>query len=124
MVSTTDKFTYNSTMLPGPSVTFRNPSARKSLCLFTEFLDVKNKTDVSPVSAAESKCKAVREDIMLWSSIPKRRRYTKINEQVKISLYIGILQNPRVVQSPSANYCFKVSIDGPSEPQLVSTFLL
>ena len=46
MVSTPEKFTNNSTMSPRPSVTVRNPSARKSLRIFTEVLDVKNKTSV------------------------------------------------------------------------------
>ena len=43
MVFTTDIFTYNSTMSPGPSVTVNNRIARKSIRLFTEVLDVKIK---------------------------------------------------------------------------------
>ena len=43
MIYTPKRFTKNSPMLPGTSATVRNPSARKSFCLFTEFLDVKKK---------------------------------------------------------------------------------
>ena len=52
MVSTPDRFTYNSPMSPVPLI-IENCSARKSLCLFTEFLDVKNKTDVRRVGSAK-----------------------------------------------------------------------
>ena len=46
IVSTTGIFTDNSPISPGPSVTVINPSARKSLCLFNEVLDSRNKTAV------------------------------------------------------------------------------
>ena len=46
MVSTPEIFTENIPIPHGPPVTVRNPSARKSLHLFTEVLDVKNKTIV------------------------------------------------------------------------------
>ena len=42
--STPQIFTDNSSMSPGPSVTVRNPIARKVLRLFTEILDIKKKT--------------------------------------------------------------------------------
>ena len=61
---------------------------------------------------------------MLWSSIPNRKGHKKINEQVKKYLYNWILQHPQVVQSPIANDCLKVPIDGPSELQLVPKLLL
>ena len=54
-----------------------NPSARKSLCLFTEVLYVKNKTDVRQLGAAKSESKAIRAGIILWSSIPKRKGHKK-----------------------------------------------
>ena len=46
MVSTTDIFTDNSSMSSGPPMIVKNCSARKPLHLFTEVLDVKNKTSV------------------------------------------------------------------------------
>ena len=61
---------------------------------------------------------------MLWSSITKRKGHTKINAQVKKSLYNWILQHPQVVQSTTSNGCLKFSIDGPSETQLVKKMLL
>ena len=61
---------------------------------------------------------------MLWSSIPKRKVHTKINQQVKKSLYNWILQHLQVLQSPISKDCLKVSIDGHYEPQLVSKLLL
>ena len=44
MVSTNEKFTYNSLIWPSQSVTVKKPSARKSLHEFPEELDVKHKT--------------------------------------------------------------------------------
>ena len=38
----------------------KKPSARKSLWLFTNMLDVKKKTSIRQVRAAKSKCKAVK----------------------------------------------------------------
>ena len=43
MVSTNERFTDNSTMPPGPSVTVKNSSAGKPLRIFTEVFDVKNR---------------------------------------------------------------------------------
>ena len=60
----------------------------------------------------------------MWSIIQKSKLHTKINEWVKKYIYNYILQHPEVVQSPIANDCAKFSIDGHSEPQLVSKFLL
>ena len=50
--------------------------------------------------------------------------HTKINAQVRKSLYNWILQHSQVVQSPISNDCLKVSIGGHSEPQLVTKLLL
>ena len=54
----------------------------------------------------------------------KRKGHTKINERVKKSPYNSIPQYPQVVQSQIANDCLKVSIDGHSEPQVISKVLL
>ena len=111
-------------MSPGPPMIFRKPTARKSLCLSTEVLDVKNKTSVCWVGADKSKRKAIISGSMLWSSISKRKGNTKINKQYNKSIYNWILQNPQVVQSSIVNDYLKVSIGGPSEPHLVSKTLL
>ena len=60
-------------------MTVRKCSARKSLGLFTEVLDVKNKTYVHWVCADESKYRAIRAGSMVWSIIPNRKVNTKIN---------------------------------------------
>ena len=101
----------------------RNPSAKQSLFLFTEVLDVKNKTVFRRVTSDKSKRKAIRAGSILCSIIPKRELYTKINEHVNKYIYNWIIQHPQVVQSPIANDCLKVYIDGHSEPQLVSKLL-
>ena len=44
MVSNPEGVTDNSTNLPMTSIPVKKPSARKSLCLFTNILDVKPKT--------------------------------------------------------------------------------
>ena len=123
LVYTPEIFTDNSPMSPGPPMIVKIFSARKSLCLFTEVLDVK-KTDVRQVGATKSKRKAIREGSMLWSSISKRQLNTKINAQVRNYLYNWILQHTQVVQSQIANECLKVSIDGHSEQNLVPKLLL
>ena len=80
MVSTTERFTDNSTMSPGPPTIVKNFSVRKSLRLFTEVLDVNNKTTVRRVGDAKSKRKSIISGIILWSSIIKRKVRTNINE--------------------------------------------
>ena len=79
MVFTPDIFNYNSPMSPGPYMIVRNPSAGKSLHIFTEVLDVKNKAAVHQVGADKSKRKAIRAGSMLWSRITNSRGHTKIN---------------------------------------------
>ena len=46
MVSTPEGLTNNSPIYPMTSTTVKKPSARKSLCLFTNILDVKNKSAI------------------------------------------------------------------------------
>ena len=89
MVSTPDRFISKSPISPKPSVTVINHNARKSLHIFTEVLNVKNKTAVDRVGAAKSKQKSIRAGNVLCSSITKRKRHTKINERVKSFFIIG-----------------------------------
>ena len=111
LVYTTQIIKNNSPISPGPSKTIRNPSARKSLRLFTEFLDVKNKTAVHRLGAAESNHKAIIAGSMFWSIIPKKKVHTKINEQVKNILKLDS-KTPQVIQFPISNDCLKFSIYG------------
>ena len=55
MVSTPEGFTFNSPTSPMNSTTFKKPSAQKSLCMFTNILDVNKKTTYHRVGAAKSK---------------------------------------------------------------------
>ena len=87
-------------------------------------MEVKPKTAARRFCAAKSKRKEIRSGSMLWSSIPKRQGYSKINQQVKKALYNRILQHPLVVQYPIENYCIKLCIDGQVQPQLVPKILL
>ena len=77
MVSTPEIFTDNSPVSPRPPMIVKNCSAKQSLRLFTEVLDVKNKTAVCWVGAAKSNIKAIISSSMLWSSIPNRKGHTK-----------------------------------------------
>ena len=100
------------------STPVKKPSARKSLCLFTNILDVK-KNATRQVGAAKYKRKAIKFGNKPWALKQKRKGNSKIYEQIKKSLYNWIIHHPQVVQSPICNYCLKVNIDGHTEPQLV-----
>ena len=53
-----------------------------------------------------------------------RKGDSKMNDQIKISLYNWIMHHPQVVQLPIVNDFLKVKIGGHTEPQLVPYFLL
>ena len=69
-----ERSTENSQIPSIQNVTFKNSSAIKPLCHFLYTLEFKPKTFVRRFCAAESNRKETRADIMLWYSIPKRRR--------------------------------------------------
>ena len=52
-----------------------------------------------------------------------REGQSEISEDTEKSLYNWIIHHPQVVQSPIANDCLKVKIDGYTEPQLVPKLL-
>ena len=60
-------------MTPNPSMSTKNPSARKPICQFTETLDVKHKNNVCRFGVAKEKRKATKKCNMLWSNIAKLR---------------------------------------------------
>ena len=100
------------------SITIKKLSAQKSLCLFTNIFEVK-KTSYRRVGSAKSKRKAIKFVNKPFTLKQKRKWHSKIYEQIKKSLYNFIMHNLQVVQSPIANDCLKVKIDGHTEPQLV-----
>ena len=72
--------------------------------------------------AAKSKRKAIRSGNTLWSITYNLRVHTKINQQVKESLYKCILYHTQVVQCAIVNDFIYLSIDGNSKKQLVKDF--
>ena len=66
MVSTPVLFTYDSPISPMTSTPVKKPSARKSLCIFTNTLDVKNKTATRQVGASKSKRKLIKYGTTPW----------------------------------------------------------
>ena len=124
MVYTHEGFTNDSPISPMTSTTVNKPCARKSLCLFTNILDVKKKAATRRVGAAKSKRKANKFVNISWALKQKRKGNSKIDEQIKKYLYNWTVHHPQVVQSPIANYCLKVKIDGHTEPQMVPKLLL
>ena len=71
-------------------MTVENPSAQKSLHLFTEVFDFKKKTAVLQVGAIKLKQKEIRKISMLWSNIKNIRRHTKSMNRIKNLFIIGI----------------------------------
>ena len=67
LLSTPEGFTDNSPNVDMPSTSVKKPSARKSLCLFTNILDVKPKTVKSRFVAAKFICKSMKMCNSLWT---------------------------------------------------------
>ena len=124
MISTPEVFTDNSTISYGPYVPVKQPSTRKFIRQISETLDVKPRTGFWRLCAAKSERKEIRSGRMLWFSIPKWHRHTKINECIKIYLYKWILHYHQFVHYPRANDCLKVYIDVKAGTQLVPDLLL
>ena len=122
MVSTYEVFTNNGPRSPMPPTPFNKPSARKSLCLFTNKLDVKNKNAIRQFGASKSKHKAMKSGTTPWSLNPKKTVNSRINDQINNYLYNWIKNHPQVVQSSIFNYCLKVNIDGHTRPKMFQTF--
>ena len=51
--------------------TVKKPSTRKSLCLFTNILYVKNKTDIHQFRSTKSKRKVIKSGTTPWALTPK-----------------------------------------------------
>ena len=87
MVYTPEGFTKNSPIAPMTSTPVNKPSSRKSLCIFTNILDVKKKTDIRRVGAAKLERKAIKYGTTPWVLKQKKKGNSKINHQIKNSLY-------------------------------------
>ena len=66
MVYTTEGFTNNSPIYPMTSTLVMKPSARKSMCMFTNILEVKKKTAYHRVGADKSERKATKFGNSPW----------------------------------------------------------
>ena len=124
MVSNPEGFTNNSPISPMTSTPVKKPNARKSLCIFTNILYLKEKTSTCRSKATKSENKVIESGTTTWELNKKRKVNSRINDQIKKSLYNWIMHHPQVVQSPIVNDCLKVNIDGNTKPQLVPDFLL
>ena len=86
ILSTPELVTDNSPnvhLTPSP---FNKPSARKSMYLFTDILDVQPKTAKHRFVAAKYRRKYMKVCNILWTKT-KRKGHSKINEQIKHNLY-------------------------------------
>ena len=111
LLSTPHVFTDNSPNVHMPSTPVKKPSASKSLCLFTNILDVKPKTAKCHFGDTKSRRKAMKVGNSLWTKKIKRKGHSKINEQIKLNLYTWITRHPQVVQLPISNDFLKVMLD-------------
>ena len=94
MLYTPEGLNNNSPISPITLTPVKKPSARKSLCLFTNILEVENKTAIRRVGAAKSKRKEIKSGTTPWASKPKKKVNSKINDQIKKSLYNWIMNHP------------------------------
>ena len=100
ILSTPQGVTDNSPNVHMTSTPVKTLSARKSLCLFKNILDVPPKAAKRRFVAAKYRRKSMKVCNSLWKNQKKRKGHSKINEQIKRNLYIWITRNPQVVQSP------------------------
>ena len=98
MVSTSKGFTNNSPGYPMTPIPVKKNSDRKSLCIFTNILDVKNKMLSVRVRADKSKCKPIKEGTILWEMKTRRKVNSGINDHKKKSLYNWNMRHPNVLQ--------------------------
>ena len=100
VVSITEGLINNSPIYPMTPALVKKPSAIKSLCLFTNILDVKKKTDICRVGATKLRRKANKSGTTPWAMEKKRQINQNINNQIKRSLCDWIIRHPQVVKSP------------------------
>ena len=76
MVSTPEVVTDNSPNVTMTSTPVKKTRASKSLCLFTNILDVKPKTAKHRVGAAKSKRRSMKVGNILWTNKTKRKGHS------------------------------------------------
>ena len=86
MVSNPEEITYDSPSLHMTQTTLKT-SASKSLCLFTNIFDVKNKIAKLRIEAAKSKRRSRKFGNSLWTNKIKLKVHSKISYQIKRNLY-------------------------------------
>ena len=116
MVSTPEVFNKNSPRSPMTTTPVKKPSARKSLCLFTNILDVKHNTAICRVGSAKQKHKAIKSRTTPWALKQELKGNSRINYQIKKSLYNWIMHHSKVLQSQNFINCLKVNIYGHTMP--------
>ena len=77
MVFNPDGFTNNTNRSSITPTQVKKPSARKSLCFFTNILYAKNKAAIRRVGAAKSKCKAIKLGTTLWEKKKSEKEIQK-----------------------------------------------
>ena len=75
MVSTKEGVTDDSPNVPMTSTTVKKPNDRKSLCLFINIFDVKNKIAERLIGAAKLKCRDMQVGNSLWNKKKKKRAF-------------------------------------------------
>ena len=98
MVSNTEGGIDNSPNVSMASTPVNKPTARKSLCLFTNILYVKTRTTKRRIGATKSKRRAMKVGNVQWTKKIKLKGNSKINENIKSNLYAWITRHSQVVQ--------------------------
>ena len=98
MVLTPEEVTYDSPNVPMTYTPVKKPSSRKSLCLFTNILNVEKNPSKICVGAAKSKRRSMKVGNIMCTNKKRRKEHSKINEQIKRNLYAWITCHPQVVQ--------------------------
>ena len=111
MVSNPKEVTDDSPNVPMTSTLVLKTSARKSLCHFTNILNVKKKTVKRCVGASKSKHRSVKVVNSLCTHLKKRKGNSKADEHIIRNLYAWITRHTQVSQSPISNDCLKVIFD-------------
>ena len=79
MVYTPEGFTDKSPISPMNPTPVKKPSSRKSLCMFTNILDMNKKTAYRRVGAAKSKRKTIKYVNKPWELKQKQKGNSKID---------------------------------------------
>ena len=77
---------------------------------------MKNKPATCQVGSAKSRSKVIKYGTTPCALKKKGKSNSKINVQIKKSLYNWIMKHPQFVQTPIVNVFLKVKIDGHTEP--------